>query len=127
MGEYVYYLGIRKSSLKTIKYKVIKERNDISDKNKKALYSPRNDYKVKRNSWPGLRGGLFCLEAECLEGLEGPSFPSQSLLRSQVQEEANEHQRVSTPYRSSSSESYNQEITQVLVIRASSKQAEQGT
>lgn len=42
MGKYVYYLGIRKSSLKTIKYKVIKERNNISDKNKKPLYSPRN-------------------------------------------------------------------------------------
>lgn len=63
MGEY--YLGMGKLSLNTIKYKVIKERIDTFDRNKKALYHPRNHYKVKRTGWPGLRGGAFCLGAAC--------------------------------------------------------------
>ena len=65
MGEYVYYLGIGKPSLKTTKYKAMKERIDTFDQNKKPLYNPRNYYKVKRTSRPGPRGGSFCLAADC--------------------------------------------------------------
>lgn len=48
-------------------------------------------------------------------------FLHNSFSEGQVQQEVNKHQRVTTPYRFSSLESYNQEITQVIVIKSQLK------
>ena len=85
MREYVYYLGMEKPSLKTTKYKAIKERIGNLIKIKSLCNNPRNYYEVRRTSQPGLRGSSFCLGADCErpDGLGGLSFPSQFLHGSQ--------------------------------------------